>query len=143
MLHGQTWKCWRTKSAEDLSWGFLLLYGAGLVMLFTFAVSKGLWPIYIPGLFEQFMLLMQCTMKLVYDRQARETRHAKQAVRPKPFAARHRAKHTHLELTPTPPGCPQARAPATAREDGRLVEPAAPAPSSQHINPFLNVPRPT
>ena len=61
----QTWKCWRTKSAEDLSWGFLCMYGLGLGLLATFAIAKGLWPIYVPGLVEISMLIMQSTMKLV------------------------------------------------------------------------------
>jgi len=41
------------------------MYGLGLGLLATFAIAKGLWPIYVPGLVEISMLIMQSTMKLV------------------------------------------------------------------------------
>jgi hypothetical protein len=41
------------------------MYGLGLTLLATFAIAKGLWPIYVPGLVEITMLIMQITMKMV------------------------------------------------------------------------------
>ena len=38
----------------------------------TYAIALGLWPIYVPGLFEQSLIMLLTVMKYVYD--AKEAR---------------------------------------------------------------------
>mmetsp|Transcript_23962 Transcript_23962/g.32967 ORF Transcript_23962/g.32967 Transcript_23962/m.32967 type:complete len:117 (+) Transcript_23962:22-372(+) len=70
MLFPQVWKVYRTKSAQDLSWGFFAWYAVGQIMLTFFALVKGLWALYIPMIIENFVLLVQMIMKRHYDSRA-------------------------------------------------------------------------
>ena len=38
----QAWKCYKTKSARDLSWSFLLMWLAGEIGLFTYSLHMSL-----------------------------------------------------------------------------------------------------
>mmetsp|Transcript_7695 Transcript_7695/g.13231 ORF Transcript_7695/g.13231 Transcript_7695/m.13231 type:complete len:170 (+) Transcript_7695:339-848(+) len=70
MMIPQLWQVYKTKSAKDLAWGFLINYFVGISMLCSFSFGKGLWSLYIPQSLEVVMVLLQILMKLRYDRRA-------------------------------------------------------------------------
>jgi MtN3 and saliva related transmembrane protein len=70
MMIPQLWQVYKTKSAKDLAWGFLINYFVGISMLCSFSFGKGLWSLYIPQSLEVVMVLFQILMKLRYDRRA-------------------------------------------------------------------------
>lgn len=61
-------KVYRTKSARDLSRSFQLLYVVGLLLVATYGLGEGLWPIYIPVTLELAGGLLLLAMKRHYDK---------------------------------------------------------------------------
>mmetsp|Transcript_23961 Transcript_23961/g.32966 ORF Transcript_23961/g.32966 Transcript_23961/m.32966 type:complete len:122 (-) Transcript_23961:135-500(-) len=72
MMIPQVVKVYRTKSAKDLSWGFLLWYFTGLTLIMIFSVLKSLWALYIPMCLEYTMLFTQAGLKYRYDSRSSE-----------------------------------------------------------------------
>ena len=64
----QVIKTWRTRSASDISYFYQFIYITGCTMTNIYSLSEGLWPVFVPCLFEQTFILTLTLMKLVYDR---------------------------------------------------------------------------
>jgi MtN3 and saliva related transmembrane protein len=76
----QVWKAYQTKSAEDISYTYQVIYIIGITLLNAYALILGLWPIYIPALVEEALLITLTLMKLIYCRrqtkQVNDSRHS-------------------------------------------------------------------
>ena len=68
----QVYKTYQTKSAKDISYAYQIIYIVGCTLTNTYALVKGLWPVYIPCLFEEALIITLTLMKLVYDRKKKE-----------------------------------------------------------------------
>ena len=66
-------KVLRTKSAQDLSLTFQLLYLLGLICLCTYGFGKNLWPIYIPVSVEVVGAVFLVGSKVYYDEKNKDT----------------------------------------------------------------------
>ncbi|GLE10930.1 hypothetical protein PINS_up023202 [Pythium insidiosum] len=64
----QIYKIWRTKSAKDISYGYSCLFITGSVLIVTYGLGEGLWPVWIPGSFELCGGLTTLTLKWLYSR---------------------------------------------------------------------------
>jgi uncharacterized protein with PQ loop repeat len=75
----QVWKAYLTKSTEDISYAYQGIYIVGITLLNAYALILGLWPIYIPALFEEGLIIALTLMKLLYSRrnnnQVNDSRH--------------------------------------------------------------------
>jgi uncharacterized protein with PQ loop repeat len=76
----QVWKAYLTKSTEDISYAYQGIYIVGITLLNAYALILGLWPIYIPALFEEGLIITLTLMKLLYSRrknnQVNDSRHS-------------------------------------------------------------------
>ena len=68
----QVYKTYQTKSAKDISYYYQIIYIVGCTLTNTYALVEGLWPVYIPCLFEEALIITLTLMKLVYDRKKEE-----------------------------------------------------------------------
>jgi uncharacterized protein with PQ loop repeat len=76
----QVWKAYQTKSAEDISYAYQGIYIVGITLLNAYALLLGLWPIYIPALLEEVLIITLTLMKFLYCRrntkQVNDSRHS-------------------------------------------------------------------
>uniref|UniRef100_M4BSK8 Uncharacterized protein n=1 Tax=Hyaloperonospora arabidopsidis (strain Emoy2) TaxID=559515 RepID=M4BSK8_HYAAE len=63
----QMMKVCRTKSAEDISLRFQLLYCLGIGLILVYGIGEDLWPIYIPAAVEEVAGLLMLSLKLYFD----------------------------------------------------------------------------
>ena len=63
----QVFKTFRTRSAADISYVYQSIYIVGCTLSNIYALHEGLWPIYIPGLFEEFMIILLTAMKVYFE----------------------------------------------------------------------------
>ena len=63
----QVCKTCRTRSAVDISYVYQTIYIVGCTLGNIYALHEGLWPIYIPGLFEEFMIILLTAMKIYLE----------------------------------------------------------------------------
>jgi MtN3 and saliva related transmembrane protein len=63
----QVYKTYRTRSAADISYFYQGVYIVGCTLGNIYALYEGLWPIYIPGLFEEFMIILLTWMKIYFE----------------------------------------------------------------------------
>lgn len=66
-LLSQIHKVYSTKSAKDLSYVWQAIYLIGLVMHLQYGYYYDLYPIYVPGTFELFMVFVLIYLKYKYD----------------------------------------------------------------------------
>ena len=64
----QIHKVYTTKSADDISRKFQVLFILGLAMILTYGVGESLWPIYIPAILELAGGVALFVMKIYYER---------------------------------------------------------------------------
>ena len=64
----QVYKTYATKSAKDISFYYQIIYIVGCTLTNSYAISEGLWPVYIPCLFEEALIITLTCMKFAYDR---------------------------------------------------------------------------
>ena len=67
----QVIKTFRTKSATDISYAYQAVYIVGCTLVNTYAILEGLWPVYVPCLIEESLVITLTIMKVVYDRRKR------------------------------------------------------------------------
>lgn len=60
----QAWKSFKEKSAEGLSWTFLLMWLFGEVLCLTYAVGNRLWPLVFNYVFNLMALIVILRYKL-------------------------------------------------------------------------------
>lgn len=63
----QVFKTFRTRSAADISYVYQTIYIIGCTLSNIYALHEGLWPIYIPGIFEEFMIILLTAMKIYFE----------------------------------------------------------------------------
>ncbi|CAI5730341.1 unnamed protein product [Hyaloperonospora brassicae] len=64
----QMMKVYKTRSAEDISLRFQLLYCLGIGLILVYGIGENLWPIYIPASVEEVAGLVMLGLKLYFDR---------------------------------------------------------------------------
>jgi MtN3 and saliva related transmembrane protein len=62
----QVIKTWMTKSADDISYAYQGVYILGCTLVNTYAVSENLWPVFVPCLFEEFLIVSLTLMKVMF-----------------------------------------------------------------------------
>lgn len=62
----QIYKVYETKSANDLSYPFLMMHITGLSMMAVYGIHDENKPLYIPTLFSMFMTFVLINMKAYY-----------------------------------------------------------------------------
>ncbi|KAF1316734.1 Acyl-coa dehydrogenase family member 10, partial [Globisporangium splendens] len=67
----QIHKVYATKSADDISRKFQVLFILGVAMILVYGVGEGLWPIYIPAIMELAGGVSLFIMKIYYERKSR------------------------------------------------------------------------
>ncbi|KAL7525129.1 hypothetical protein ACHAXR_000870, partial [Thalassiosira sp. AJA248-18] len=67
----QTVHTYQTKSAGDISLLYQGIYIFGTSLVNIYAIILGLWPVYIPCLIEESLIISLTVMKLLYDRNDR------------------------------------------------------------------------
>jgi MtN3 and saliva related transmembrane protein len=65
----QVIKTWTTKSADDISYAYQAVYILGCTLFNTYALAKKLWPVFVPCLFEEFLIVSLTLMKVMIDLQ--------------------------------------------------------------------------
>lgn len=68
----QVHKTWRTESASDISYTYQAIYILGCTMTNAYAIIGGLWPVFVPCLFEETLIIILTIMKFVYDDRERK-----------------------------------------------------------------------
>ena len=63
----QVYKTYRSRSATDISYLYQAVYIIGCTLGNMYALYEGLWPVYIPGLFEEFMIILLISMKIYFE----------------------------------------------------------------------------
>ena len=63
----QVIKTAQTRSTEDISYAWQAAYIAGLAGINYYALSEGLWPVYIPGLVEMALISVLTIMKVSFE----------------------------------------------------------------------------
>ncbi|KAL9182062.1 hypothetical protein ACHAXT_012405 [Thalassiosira profunda] len=58
----------KTKSAGDISYLYQAIYIAGTTLVNLYAILLGLWPVYVPCLLEESLIVSLTIMKVLYDR---------------------------------------------------------------------------
>ena len=56
----------KTKDLNGISLYWLIMFLSALLLLITYSIHNNLKPVYIPALFELFMMLILLLMKLYY-----------------------------------------------------------------------------
>ena len=64
----QVIKTYRTQSAGDISYVYQAIYIFGCTLSNIYAVVLNLWPVYVPCLIEESLIISLTVMKFVYDR---------------------------------------------------------------------------
>lgn len=72
-LHSLPLQTFKTKSAKDISFYYQFIYIAGCTLTNAYAIVEGLWPIYIPCLIEEALIITLTCLKFVYDREDART----------------------------------------------------------------------
>lgn len=67
-LAPQVYKTWTTKSAKDISYAYQAVYMVGCTLVNIYAILEGLWPVFIPCLIEESLIITLTILKVVYDR---------------------------------------------------------------------------
>lgn len=70
----QVIKTYRTKSATDISYIYQAIYILGTSMVNVYALIEGLWPVYVPCIFEEIAIITLTVMKFVCDRREERSR---------------------------------------------------------------------
>lgn len=70
----QVYKTYTTKSAKDISYYYQIIYIVGCTLTNSYAFAEGLWPIYIPCLFEEALIITLTCMKFAYSREDQDER---------------------------------------------------------------------
>lgn len=76
----QVIKTFTSKSAGDISYVYQAIYIFGCTLTNIYAIALGLWPVYIPCLAEELMIISLTVMKIIYDRRDRR-KEAEEATR--------------------------------------------------------------
>ena len=63
----QVYKTYKHKTADDLSYKWLLSSLFGLTLVNIYAVNFNLWSIYIPGFLELLFILILTYLKKIYS----------------------------------------------------------------------------
>jgi uncharacterized protein with PQ loop repeat len=63
----QVWKTYQTQSAADISYIYQGIYILGTTLVNAYALSTGLWPVYVPCLFEELFIVVLTLMKYYLD----------------------------------------------------------------------------
>jgi MtN3 and saliva related transmembrane protein len=63
----QVIKTWTTKSADDISYAYQAVYILGCTLVNTYALVEGLWPVFVPCLVEEFLIVSLTLMKAMFD----------------------------------------------------------------------------
>tara|TARA_Y100001936_G_scaffold24813_1_gene22763 strand:+ start:702 stop:983 length:282 start_codon:yes stop_codon:yes gene_type:complete len=63
----QVVKTHKNKSADDLSYRWLLSTVVGLTMVNAYAIRFDLWSLYIPGIIELLFVIILIFLKKMYD----------------------------------------------------------------------------
>lgn len=66
-LAPQLYKTFRTKSADDISFVYQGIYILGITLSNIYALYFNLWPIYVPGLCEECMIIALTSMKVYFN----------------------------------------------------------------------------
>jgi MtN3 and saliva related transmembrane protein len=64
----QLLRCWRTRSADDLSWGYLLVLGSGLALWSAYGAAHGDLVILLANALSLVGVLGLCGFKVVFRR---------------------------------------------------------------------------
>jgi MtN3 and saliva related transmembrane protein len=64
----QLLRCWRTRSADDLSWGYLLVLGSGLALWTAYGAAHGDLVIVLANALSLIGVLALCGFKVVFRR---------------------------------------------------------------------------
>mmetsp|Transcript_9006 Transcript_9006/g.20317 ORF Transcript_9006/g.20317 Transcript_9006/m.20317 type:complete len:117 (-) Transcript_9006:220-570(-) len=62
----QVIKTYKTKSAGDISYVYQAIYIFGCSLVNTYAIALNLWPVYVPCLIEEALIITLTVMKYVY-----------------------------------------------------------------------------
>mmetsp|Transcript_27454 Transcript_27454/g.46653 ORF Transcript_27454/g.46653 Transcript_27454/m.46653 type:complete len:133 (-) Transcript_27454:311-709(-) len=60
---------YKIKKAGDISYIYQFIYIFGCTLVNIYAIPLGLWPIFVPCLIEQILIMMLTVMKYVYDKE--------------------------------------------------------------------------
>ncbi|KAL7439523.1 hypothetical protein ACHAXM_006753 [Skeletonema potamos] len=60
---------YKTKKARDISYIYQGIYIFGCTLVNTYAIASGLWPIFVPCLIEQSLIMSLTVMKYFYDKE--------------------------------------------------------------------------
>ena len=63
----QVVKTYNNKSADDLSYRWLLSTVVGLILVNMYAINFDLWSLYIPGVVELFFVFILICLKRLYN----------------------------------------------------------------------------
>ena len=107
----QVTKVVRSRSTQDISYGWQLTYICGLIPTLSYAIYFSLWPIAAPGLFELAMILTLTGMKAYFewenppDKQSADSKvgHEQSELAPEESmgdieVGSHVSKHEHAEV---------------------------------------------
>ncbi len=67
-LFPQLYKTYKTKSTKNISYSWTFLYGFGMFMMLLYGLYFQLWPAFIPGLIEFFMIFLLVSLKYKYEK---------------------------------------------------------------------------
>ena len=56
----------------QISYTYQVIYIVGCTLTNIYGIALGLWPLYIPCLFEESLIIALTLMKILYDRRERE-----------------------------------------------------------------------
>jgi uncharacterized protein with PQ loop repeat len=66
----QVWKAHKTQRAEDISYSYQCIYIVGTTFLNIYAFMLGLWPVYIPAVLEEVLIIILTIQKVIYTRRS-------------------------------------------------------------------------
>eukprot|EP00578_Thalassiosira_sp_NH16_P026614 CAMPEP_0181089494 /NCGR_PEP_ID=MMETSP1071-20121207/7336_1 /TAXON_ID=35127 /ORGANISM="Thalassiosira sp., Strain NH16" /LENGTH=118 /DNA_ID=CAMNT_0023171453 /DNA_START=21 /DNA_END=377 /DNA_ORIENTATION=- len=64
----QVAKTYNTKSAGDISYAYQTIYIIGCTLVNIYAITYALWPVYIPCLVEETLIITLTIMKFIYEK---------------------------------------------------------------------------
>ena len=67
-MYRVVWKTYRTKSAGDISYAYQAIYIFGCTFVNIYAISLQLWPVYVPCLIEETLIVALTAMKFIYSK---------------------------------------------------------------------------
>jgi MtN3 and saliva related transmembrane protein len=62
----QVMKTWTSRSADDISFAYQAVYILGCTLVNIYAISERLWPVFVPCLLEELLIVTLTIMKMAF-----------------------------------------------------------------------------